>query len=259
MADEQLVYREERCIRCYSCVHGCPNQAIKILNAVPTVLKDACKHFGECINACPTKAREIAGKRTTVSEVMLEVQKDTVFYDESGGGVTFSGGEPFSQPDFLLNLLKACNSNGISTAVETCGFVALESLLKSAPYVGLYLYDLKATNNDAHEKFTGVSNEIILRNLRDLSQIHDRIIVRFPLIPGVNDSDVDVAELGEFVCSLRGVKEVDVLPYHEFGNEKYRRFGMANRMPDMKPPPAARVEEVVKKLQGYGLLVKVGG
>ena len=259
MAEAQLVYREERCIRCFSCIPRCPNHAITIINDVPTVLEDKCKRSGQCVNICPSKAREVAGKKTTVSEVMLEIQKDNVFYDESGGGVTFSGGEPFNQPDFLLNLLQACKSNGIRTAVETCGFVTAEKLLRSMPYVDLYLYDLKAINNEIHKRFTGVSNEIILGNLRRLSQIHSSIIVRFPLIPGVNDSDAEVLELGELVSSLSGVKEVDVLPYHELGNEKYRRFGMVNRLPDAKPPSASRVEEIVKELQGYGLFVKVGG
>jgi pyruvate formate lyase activating enzyme len=201
----------------------------------------------------------MAGRRLRVTDVMEEVEKDRIFYDESGGGVTFSGGEPFLQPIFLLRLLEACNDRGIHTAVETCGFVDYQTLLKSSPHVGLYLYDLKVIDSATHRKFTGVSNETILKNLQQLSQVHDHIIVRFPVIPGVNDDDANVARLGEFVSSLRSVKEVHVLPYHDLGVEKYRRFGMVNKMTRVEPPTARRIESTVRSLESFGLLVKVGG
>jgi pyruvate formate lyase activating enzyme len=208
---------------------------------------------------CQTKAREIAGRRAKVIDVMKEVEKDTIFYDESGGGVTFSGGEPFMQPTFLQNLLKACKEKGIHTAVETCGFVDAETLLASRPSVDSYLYDLKVIDNETHRRFTGVSNEIILKNLRQLSHFHDQVIVRFPIIPGVNDDDENVLRLGAFVSSLGSVKEIDVLPYHELGVEKYKRLGMMNRMAKVAVPSSVRVSEIVAKLEGFGLLVKVGG
>jgi len=255
----QVVYREERCIRCFSCVEACPNHAIKILDGTPILLRNACRLSGLCVRVCQTRAREIAGKRAKVSDVMKEVEKDTIFYDESGGGVTFSGGEPFMQPTFLQNLLEACKEKGIHTAVETCGFVDAETLLASRPYVDSYLYDLKVIDNETHRRFTGVSNEIILKNLRQLSHFHDQVIVRFPIIPGVNDDDENVLRLGAFVSSLGSVKEIDVLPYHELGVEKYKRLGMMNRMAKVAVPSSVRVSEIVEKLEGFGLLVKVGG
>ena len=255
----QLVYREERCIRCFSCVEACPNQAIKILDGTPTLLRNACRLSGLCVRVCQTKAREIAGKRVKVSDVMEEVEKDEIFYDESGGGVTFSGGEPFMQPIFLQSLLEACKERGIHTAVETCGFVNTETLIASRPYVDLYLYDLKVVDNGAHQRFTGVSNETILKNLGQLSHSHDHVIVRFPIIPGVNDNDENVLRLGEFVSSLRSVREIDVLPYHELGIEKYKRLGMTNRMPKVELLSSERVSEIVEKLEDFGLLVKIGG
>ena len=257
--ETQLVYREERCIRCFSCVEACPNHAIEILDGTPTLLRNACRLSGLCVRVCQTRAREIAGKWVKVSDVMEEVEKDTIFYDESGGGVTFSGGEPFMQPIFLHSLLEACKEKGIRTAVETCGFVNAETLMASRPYVGLYLYDLKVIDNETHRRFTGVSNEIILNNLRQLSQSHGNVIVRFPVIPGVNDDDVNVLRLGEFVSSLGSVKEIDVLPYHELGVEKYKRLGMMNRMPEVELPSSVKVSGIVKKLEGFGLFVKVGG
>jgi len=214
---------------------------------------------GMCVRVCQTKAREMAGKIVRVSEVMAEIEKDTVFYDESGGGVTFSGGEPFMQPVFLQSLLEACNERRIHTAVETCGFVDSKTLLNSGPYVELYLYDLKAIDREVHRKFTGSSNEIILQNLRQLSRVHEHIIVRYPLIPGVNDDDSNISRMGEFVSSLESVNEIDVLPYHELGVEKHKRLGTVNRMPKVEPPSALRVDEVVEKLKRFGLMVKVGG
>jgi len=240
-------------------VNACPNHAIKILDGTPILLRNACKLSGLCVWVCQTKAREIAGKPVKVSEVMEAVEKDNIFYDESGGGVTFSGGEPFMQPTFLQNLLEACKEKGLRTAVETCGFVNAETLMASCPYVDLYLYDLKVIDNETHRRFTGVSNEIILKNLQQLSHSHDQVIVRFPIIPGVNDNEENVLQLGEFVSSLGSVKEIDVLPYHDLGVGKYKRLGMMNRMPEVEQPSPVRVSGIVEKLEGFGLLVKVGG
>jgi len=190
---------------------------------------------------------------------MEEVEKDIIFYDESGGGVTFSGGEPFMQPILLQNLLEACKEKGIRTAVETCGFVNAETLMGSSPYVDLYLYDLKVIDNETHRRFTGVSNEKILDNLRQLSHFRDQVIVRFPIIPGVNDDDDNVLRLGDFVSSLGSVKEIDVLPYHELGIEKYKRLGMINRMPKVELLSPTKVSGIAEKLEKFGVLVKVGG
>jgi pyruvate formate lyase activating enzyme len=201
----------------------------------------------------------MAGKSMKVSDVMKEIEKDHIFYDESAGGVTFSGGEPFMQPVFLEKLLEACNERRIRTAVETCGFVNSETLLNMGRYVDLYLYDLKAIETETHRKFTGVTNEIILRNLRQLSEVHDHVIVRFPVIPGVNDDDANVLQLGKFVSSLGGVEEIDVLPYHELGIEKYKRLGMVSKMPEVKPPSSSKTRAIVETLERFGLLVKVGG
>ena len=240
-------------------MEACPNHAIKILDGAPILLRDACRLSGLCVQVCQTKAREIAGKPVKVSEVMEAVEKDNVFYDESGGGVTFSGGEPFMQPIFLQSLLEACREKGLRTAVETCGFVNAETLMASCPYVDLYLYDLKVIDNETHRRFTGVSNEIILKNLRQLSHSHGQVIVRFPVIPGVNDNDENVLQLGEFVSALGSVREIDVLPYHDFGVGKYKRLGMMNKMPEVEQLSPVRVSGIVETLQEFGLLVKVGG
>lgn len=190
---------------------------------------------------------------------MESIEKDTVFYDESGGGVTFSGGEPFMQPIFLQALLRLCKERRVHTAVETCGFVDSATLLSSSRYVNLYLYDLKLVDDERHRRFTGVSNKLILENLQQLARTHDHVIVRFPVIPGVNDHDGNVSRMGEFVSSLENVEEIDILPYHELGTEKYKRLGMKNRMAEVKLLSTERVNEIAEKLESFGLMVKVGG
>jgi pyruvate formate lyase activating enzyme len=201
----------------------------------------------------------MAGRNVKVLDVMEEVEKDTVFYDESGGGVTFSGGEPFLQPTFLQSLLEASKDRGIHTAVETCGFVDTETLLRVSRFVDLFLYDLKVVDDEMHRRFTSVSNETIINNLRQLSQAHNHIIVRFPVIPGVNDCESSVCKIGELVSSLRIVREINLLPYHSLGTEKYNRLGMENRMSRIEPPSASSMNAIANKLERFVSFVKIGG
>jgi len=223
------------------------------------VLDDKCQLSGKCVLACQSEAREIAGTRITVSDLIQEIEKDTVFYDESGGGITFSGGEPYMQPVFLQTLLRLCKQRRIHTAVETCGFVDSSTLLASSPYVNLYLYDLKVIDDRKHQSLTGVSNKMILENLRKLSRLHDHITIRFPVIPGVNDGDRDVSQIGEFVSSMGKVDGIDIIPYHKLGIEKYKRLGMRYRMAEMPPPTSEEMTGIAERLRTYGLDAKVGG
>lgn len=255
----QLVHRPDRCLQCLTCVQACPNHAIEIIDDKPNVRGDRCKLDGACVRTCPTGAREIAGLRVTTDGVMEMALRDTIFYDESSGGVTFSGGEPFMQHAFLQSLLKRCRDARIHTAVETCGFVETEILLNAVPFVDLFLYDLKLMDDTYHKQFTGVSNKVIIENLKRLAEVNGNTIVRFPLIPGVNDQENCISRLGEFVSSLGNVREIHILPYHAFGVEKYERLALSSKMRDKKPPPAENVAEIAGKLQNYGLKVKIGG
>jgi pyruvate formate lyase activating enzyme len=240
-------------------VKACPNHAIEIVDGNPTVVSEKCRLDGLCVNACQTGAREMAGKKVTAANIIETVETDTVFYDESGGGVTFSGGEPFMQPVFLKTLLKLCKERRIHTAVETCGFVDSSILLSSVADVDLLLYDLKVMDDERHRRFTGVSNNGILENLRKLSNSQVEIIVRFPVIPGVNDYDSNVSRMGEFVSVLGNVKEIDILPYHELGVEKYKRLGLKHNMPEVQLLSTERLSKIAGELEGFGLRVKVGG
>ena len=197
------------------------------------------------------------GNEMTVSEVMEKILKDLVFYEESGGGVTFSGGEPLSQPEFLLNLLKSCKEKVIHTTVDTSGHADQETISLIKPYVDLFLYDLKHLDSQKHEKYTGVPNEQVLRNLKLLKG--SKVLIRLPVIPGVNSDDSNVSALGKFL-SGEGFKELCLLPYHRVGMEKLERLIGNRREPYYSEPPTAEVLDKIKSmLEDYGLNVRIGG
>jgi pyruvate formate lyase activating enzyme len=222
---------------------------------------------GACVQACHAQAREIVGRELTVGQVLAEIEKDMAFYDESGGGVTFSGGEPLLQPDFLLALLQACQERGIHTAVDTSGFARWETLDRIREHVDLFLYDLKLMDDAEHRRFTGVSNRPILRNLRMLAALGHKVTLRLPIIPAVNDADEDIRQIGAFVSDLphaaaagpRPAGRVDILPYHHAAFEKCHRLGKTYGLPDTRPPSDERMAHIARMLEGFGLHVKIGG
>jgi pyruvate formate lyase activating enzyme len=192
----------------------------------------------------------------TVDEVIKEIEKDTLFYDESKGGVTFSGGEPLMQPDFLVNLLRSSKALGIHTAVDTCGYAPHDVLLTVSQYTDLFLYDVKVIDDEIHKKVTGVSNKVILHNLKELIRKKKKVIVRIPLIPGVNDTEKDLLEIGEVIASFHA-QDVSVLPYHTAGVEKAHRLRMAAHAVD--PPSDDTVDTAIQTLKKFKLNVTKGG
>jgi pyruvate formate lyase activating enzyme len=255
----EIAYRQDRCLKCGDCLAACPHGAIVPLDGYFITLRKRCHQCGTCVQVCVSDAREIVGKEMTVAQVMEEVEKDIVFYDESGGGVTFSGGEPLDQAEFLLGLLKACKENGIHTAIDTTGFAAPERLETVSGYADLFLYDLKILNDAKHVEFTGASNALILSNLKLLVSMGSQVIVRVPIIPRFNDNLVDIHEMGEFVASLGGIKEIDLLPFHEIGRSKYERLGIECTMPESTPPSEQELNQVVDELSRFGVQVRIGG
>lgn len=253
-----LVYRESRCLRCGACLAACPQGAIALHDDAVHTDRDLCIRCGACAEVCYAGARELAGRTMTVAEVLAEIERDTVFYDESGGGVTFSGGEPLLQAEFLLELARACRVRALHAALDTCGFAPWEVLGRVREYIDLFLYDVKLIDEDRHRRCTGVSNALILENLRWLAGLGHRIILRLPLIPGVNDDAGNVRATGALAAALR-IPRVDVLPYHRAGVDKYERLGADYALPDARPPTAQEVEAVVEVLQEFGLQVSIGG
>jgi len=257
-AAPQLFYLENLCTRCYRCVEACPNKATtKAPDGAIKIDRSLCKACGKCVEACPNKAREISGKLMTVEEVLEEVKKDALFYQNSGGGVTFSGGEPTHQPEFLWYLLKGSQESGIHTALDTSGFVKPEILKRVLEHTNLVLYDIKHMDPAKHKEFTGVDNRLILENARMIATMGKPMIIRVPLIPGRNDSKENIKALAEFMLSL-GLKRVDLLPYHSLGKIKYQRLGMEYKLSDLKPFAEGEVAKIKADLESYGLQVGVG-
>ena len=258
-SEPELVFWESRCIRCGTCEAVCAQGAISWDGDVVSTDEENCTLCGDCVEVCYAEAREIAGREMPVAQVITEIERDIPFYDESGGGVTFSGGEPLFQLDFLLALLRACREKEIHTAVDTCGFAPWETFDKIREHVDLFLYDLKLMDDAKHRKLTGVSNELILDNLQMLSLRGHNIVLRVPIIPGINDDDENIRQTGAFAAALPHLNGVDILPYHHAAVEKYKRLNKVYGLPETYPPSDERTAEIAQVLRGFGLHVKIGG
>lgn len=202
---------------------------------------------------------EVAGKHMSAGQVMKEIEKDRVLFEESKGGVTFSGGEPFQQFDFLEALLQQCHEAEIHTCIDTSGYTTAEQLEKSAGLTGLYLYDLKQLDDEKHRKYTGVSNKLILENLRLLDNLDQDIEIRYPLIPGMNDDESDLLRLMAFLSKLKNKYPVSILPYHKIGSHKYSRFSIDYRMEGVEEPSKEHIENIKNTIENAGFVTKIGG
>jgi pyruvate formate lyase activating enzyme len=258
-AAPEVVWRGERCTRCGTCIATCPEDALAWSGDRPVRDECRCTLCGECADVCYAEAREVLGREMTVEQVLAAVERDRPFYDESDGGVTFSGGEPLAQPGFLLELLRGCRSRGLHTVLDTCGYAPWEVVDRVRPHVDLFLYDLKLIDGERHRRETGVSNADILGNLRALAAAGERLAVRFPLVPGVNDDDENIGRTGAFLAELPGPPPMTVLPYHGLGADKYARLGRDYGMRGVARPGPARLAQVADALRGFGLRVEVAG
>jgi pyruvate formate lyase activating enzyme len=254
----EFMPRADRCIRCGACAGACPHDAIRFVDTPALARPAECDLCGSCAQACPSGARELVGRTVSVDDVLDVVEKDRIFYDQSGGGVTFSGGEPLMQPAFLSEAVARCRERHIHVAVDTSGYGDQAALLRIAGQADLFLFDVKILDEARHLAFTGVSNRPILDNLRVLAARHQAVIVRFPLVPGVNDDDDNVAALGRLAASL-GLPRVDLLPYHRAGTAKYHRLNREYRLADTQPPTRDDQDAVARTLEGFGLTVSRGG
>lgn len=256
-ARPQVMYAAHHCIGCGDCVPACAHGALRFNNG-PVRDPDLCLQCGECAAQCLTDARRYVGEWMGVEEVVRQLRRDIVFFDQSGGGVTFSGGEPLMQPDFLEAALRACRAEGIHAALDTCGFARPETLGRILPLADLVLFDLKLVDPERHQQVTGVSNHVILENLSLLVKAATPLIVRIPVVPGVNDDEQNLCESLELLACL-GVKRVDLLAYHEAGTDKYQRLGSKYRLPNLKPPAAPTMENLSQRFCRAGFAVRIGG
>lgn len=258
LTNREITFNQEKCIKCYKCLSCCPQQAIIIENSVPVIKIDKCTFCEACVSICPVQAREVIGRTVSEEDVMKEIRKDHIFFQESQGGVTFSGGEPLAQIDFLHRLLLYCQKENIHKAVDTSGYAPWSNLERILPVVDLWLYDLKLIDEKKHREFTGVSNRPILENLSRLSLLGVTIEVRIPLIPKINDSEEEITKIIDYLVNLK-INRITVLPFHRLGLDKFQRLNLKNRMSDRENISEKDLEHVVQTFKKYNLLVSIGG
>jgi pyruvate formate lyase activating enzyme len=257
--DPDLTLSVDRCIGCGACVDVCPRVRDENLSSAPVGRRSDCLRCGRCVDACPADARSLSGKTYGVSELIDLVERDRPFFETSGGGVTFSGGEPTSQPDFLVACLRASRERGLHTAIDTCGAAPLDVVLEVALLADLFLFDLKHMDPDAHRRSTGVDNRLILENLGRLSAAGAEIWLRVPFVPGINDDVSNLDAVGAFVSSLPRRHPVVLLPYHAIAKAKASRIGQADTFTQFASPDADALEHACHRLGSFGLEVAVGG
>jgi pyruvate formate lyase activating enzyme len=243
------------CRACGTCVERCPQHAISITGeGKGHTDRTLCVRCGQCEQYCPYHARKLYGSMYAPNELMKRIEKDIPFFLRSGGGVTFSGGEPTLQHEFLLKVVQECRRRFIHTAVETCGYIndreRLDQLLAS---LDLFLYDIKCMDSERHRRFTGVPNELILDNARYIASSGADMIVRVPVIPGFNDTEEDMHSIASFVLGLLSVKRVNLLPYHELGRSKYGMLDREYLLEGGEELAENRLETLRQAIQSAGL------
>jgi pyruvate formate lyase activating enzyme len=251
-----LMYRANRCVVCGECAGVCTQHSITV-NGFAATDRSTCEVCGACAEVCYNGAREVSGYPASVEQVMSEVLRDTPFYESSGGGVTFSGGEPLMQHRFLLELLRVCRDRDLHTVVDTSGYAAWEVLDNLRGYVDLFLFDLKMMDDECHIRATGVSNKVILSNLKQLAEAGSKIYIRIPLIPGINDDEGNLRQSGAFIRTLPNITGVELMGYHDLAAAKYQALGLDYSLKEIKAPSRVQLQNSASILEGKGLQVKI--
>ncbi len=253
----QIQFFPRLCIGCGRCLAVCPTGAHHVVDGRREFVRTLCIGCGRCAEECCTEALVLTGRRMTVAEVMDGLRRDRTFYETSGGGVTFSGGEPLLQPGFLLALLRTCRAEGLHTAVETAGDVPWERLQDTLPFVGLYLYDVKVLDDAVHRQKTGVGNARILQNLTRLAAAGAAVVVRIPVIPGTNDNTGNMEAMADFVLALPGTPRVDLIPFHRMASEKYESLGLVYGAETLTMPDTMEMDRWAGIFRSRGIEVGV--
>ena len=247
----ELLFYGNKCIGCLSCVSACPNEVHGGGNE-HIIRRNKCISCASCANSCPSGALEMCGREMSCSDIISLVERDRAFYGEHGG-ITLSGGEPFAQNEATVELLKACKANGLSTVVETCGYCNTNVLISAIPYVDLFLWDIKDTNQARHKEYTGVSNELILQNLKVANDMNSRIRLRCILVNGVNTHEAHYENIAEIAKNIKNLDGVDIIPYHAYGGSKAVFLGLEDNGKKEWIPGEAQVEQAKKLLRERGV------
>ena len=245
----EVFYNASKCIKCGKCMAKCDENAHDFEGGNHSYIREKCVVCGKCCDFCPTEALEVAGYETTVEDALKEVLKDKAFYENSGGGMTLSGGEPMMQFEFALGLMKRAKEEGLHTCMETCGFADSEKYREIAPYVDIFLFDYKITDREDHKKYTGVYNDKILENLFMLDGLGNNTVLRCPIIPTVNDTDEHLNAIAETANKLKNILEVNIEPYHPLGSGKSEMLGKDYILKDLTFPEDSTVKEWIAKVQ----------
>jgi len=267
----QKLYTASKCIGAQDCIEVCPNNALTLTPEGIVTDTAACNLCGLCAEACPSKAIEMSGKLYGVEDLMRIIERERVHIEHSNGGVTFSGGEPLMHPDFLIEMLKACGEKGLHRAVDTCGFASTETLLEVAKHTDLFLFDMKLMDPVQHKKWTGVDNRLILKNLKVLAETRANINIRIPFIKNVNTGIEEITRMAEFIAKLpfknresefatpKQKMLINLLPYHNIANGKYKKLDMFYDSAAMDEPTAEDLKSAAEIFGKYGIEVEIGG
>jgi pyruvate formate lyase activating enzyme len=249
----------DKCILCRACLDVCPRSAIRLVERTLSVDRTLCNGCGNCVSACNAEALRLLGREMTVEKLVAEAAKDAVAFRHSRGGVTLSGGEPLLQPEFTIALVRALAAEGISSGIDTCGYVPRKTLDRVLPYVDFFLWDVKLVDERRHRDLTGVSNRLILNNLRFVSEQGTPIYIRIPLVPGYTDGREDLKAVCRLVQRLKSVVEVDLLPVHHLGQARYLSLGRDYPIENVPFMAEEVLREDQRLVESYGLVCNIVG
>ena len=259
-AQKQKVYTPEKCIACGDCVEVCQQDACRLTADGIVTDNDICILCGDCAKVCPSTATEMSGEHLGVEHLVETFSRDKPLMDQSGGGVTFSGGEPLMHPQLLMKLLDACGDLGIHRCIDTGGMAAPDILLRAAQKTELFLYDLKVMNAEKHKQLTGVSNENILNNLELLAGTGVEIIIRIPLLKNLNDDDDNLQQTAAYIAGLQGESRVvNLLPYHNSAEKKHLKLGQDYDSSLLATPSIERQDQIIELFKTHGIQASIGG